>query len=155
MCVQIVVEKEFVVKAVREFKQRYPQTAQAYKAALRSGAKFAREGGVVDNENGSFTVKTASGSQEYLIVNKVCACGIGKPCAHRIAVNVAKIALEIRAATSDFLLDRAEVQHVLTDERAQYVVTPATPVENPNDFHTESDEVRAILREQEERDASQ
>ena len=153
MCTSIVVEKEYVVKAVREFKKRYPQTS-THKAALRWGAKFVREGCVHDNENGSFTVKTVSGSQEFLVVNKVCACGISNPCAHRIAINLAKMALEIRAATSDFLLDRAEVHAELAESRAEYPAPSVEefPVENPNVFQTESEEVQAVLREQEQRD---
>ncbi len=155
MCTQIVVEKEFVVKAVREFKKRYPQTS-THKAALRWASKFVREGCVHDNENGSFTVKTVSGSQEFLVVNKMCACGIANPCAHRIAINLARMALDIRAATSDFLLDRAEMQSELAEPRVRYQTVEPQPqviAENPNDFHVESEEVRAVLREQEERDA--
>lgn len=153
MCTQIVVEKEFVVKAVREFRKRYPQTS-THKAALKWAAKFVREGCVHDNENGSFTVKTVSGSQEFLIVNKVCACGIANPCAHRIAINLAKLALDIRAATSEFLLDRAEVQSELAETPAEYIIPPIDDfvIENPNTFQTESQEVQAVLREQEARD---
>ncbi len=126
MCTQIVVEKEFVVKAVREFKKRYPQ-ASAHKTAMKWAAKFVREGCVHDNENGSFTVKTVSGSQEFLIVNKVCACGIAQLCAHRIAINLAKMALDIRAATSEFLLDRAEVQSELAESRVRYQTVEPQP----------------------------
>jgi hypothetical protein len=191
MCTPIVVEKEFVVKAVKEFKRRYPQTS-THKAALRWGAKFAREGRVIDNENGSFTIKPTQG-QEYVIVNRVCGCGIAQPCAHRIAVNLAKLAIEIRQQTSEYLLDRAELRqqlaetyqpylfdctptgHQLTDTRAEYVTPPTKPAKQrpterglvcvkcsksnclehgllgPRPFFTESDEVRAVLREQEER----
>jgi hypothetical protein len=153
MCTQIVIEKEFVVKAMREFKKRYPQTASAHKAALKWASKFVREGCVHDNENGSFTIKPTPG-QEYLIVNKVCACGIANPCAHRIAINLAKMALDIRYATSEFLLDRAEAQSELAEPRVRYQTVEPQPqviAENENDFHVESEEVRAVLREQEER----
>jgi hypothetical protein len=180
MCTQIVVEKEFVVKAVREFKRIYPQTANAHRIAVTWGGKFLRQGYVHDNENGSWTIKidAGKGKVEFLVVNKVCTCGISNPCAHRIAINLAKMALDIRAAASKLALEHAEVQSELAEPsadwsgavaalkraeaeyraaetRTQYRADDPEPrviVENPNDFHVESEEVRAVLREQEERD---
>ena len=138
MCTPILVEKEYVVKAVKTFKQRYPLAA-SHKIALRWGAKFVREGLVFDNENGSFTIKPSQG-QEILIANKVCGCGIANPCAHRVAINLAKLAVEIRAADSAYRLEHAEVEAEFAEQQ------------QPGEYHTESPEVEAILREREQRD---
>jgi hypothetical protein len=62
-----------------------------------------------------------------------------------------------------YLFDCTPTRHQLTDTRAEYVAQPVNeqskraghakpPVENPNIFYTESEEVRAVLREQEQRD---
>ena len=131
MCTTIVIERKYVVKAIKLFTERYPIIA-SHKPAMKFGAKWVREGRVELNDAGCFTIRPSKG-QVIVIAHKVCECGIGNPCAHRIAINLAMTALEIRAADSEYQVEHAEVQEELAEQP----------------FETESAETQSVLREAE------
>ena len=124
MCNTIVIERKYLVKAVNQFKQLYP-VAASDKPAMKWARAYVRDARVQENSWGTFTILRDPKNSKSLpvdVIGKACACAFAKPCSHRIAINLAKIAIAIRAADSEYQVSRTTAQPEFAETRGLYYV---------------------------------
>ena len=115
MSVPILLSKEHLCQAVGEFKQRYPKTAETYRAQIGTARRIVRVGDVQPADGlGGYLVGTLSHKNALLVKDKRCACGEAV-CCHRIAVCIAKIGEQIHIAANEAALEANEVHAELAE----------------------------------------
>lgn len=116
MSTTILPENVYVVNAVNEFMRRYPAFEHERADVMEFATSLVERGSIIDNEDHTFTVKGLRiFGAEYTVARQGCNCYQPRICAHRIAVNIANIALQLRGAQSEFQLDRAEIAEACRD----------------------------------------
>ncbi len=98
MSTRIISQDAFVRQAIAEYQARYPRQSQENSAHLAVARRIVRAGGVIrDDKLGGFLVGTRSKKTVLLVREDECACR--QPvCTHRLAVCIAKRAMELEHA---------------------------------------------------------